>query len=95
MPYAFSQDVPIDAATYHRVSGLIGDEPPQGMVSHVVVELPDGGLRITDVWESEEACNKFGDTRLMPALRTVLGDEMMDMPPPPREELAVVHVWQP
>jgi hypothetical protein len=34
MPFAFTQDVPIDAATYGRIRDGIGDEPPPGLIVH-------------------------------------------------------------
>jgi hypothetical protein len=40
----------------------------------------DGGMRIVDVWESEEAYNGFREARLMPAVKEVLG-EVPDQPP--------------
>ena len=53
MTYAFTQDVPIDAALYSRVLDGLGDEPPKGLIVHLAVERPEGGLRYFDVWESE------------------------------------------
>ena len=53
MPYAFTQDVPIDAATYARIRDGIGDEPPPGLIVHLAIERPEGGLRYITVWESE------------------------------------------
>ena len=53
MSYAFTQDVPIDAAVYRRVLDGLGDEPPKGLIVHLAVERPEGGLRYFDVWESE------------------------------------------
>ncbi len=50
MPYAFTQDVPIDAAFYQRVIDGLGDEAPKGLIAHLAVERPEGGLRYSDVW---------------------------------------------
>ena len=46
MTYAFSQDVPIDAAMYKRITDRLGDDPPPGLIAHLVVERPEGGLAL-------------------------------------------------
>ncbi len=38
MTYAFSQDVPIDAAIYRRITNSLGDELPKGFISDIAVE---------------------------------------------------------
>jgi hypothetical protein len=45
------------------------DWPVDGLLSHAAGEAP-GGFRVVDVWESEEACNRFGDV-LMPILQEI------------------------
>jgi hypothetical protein len=45
------------------------DWPVDGLLVHVAGEGPDG-FRVIDVWESEEACKKFGDA-LGPHLQEV------------------------
>jgi hypothetical protein len=40
MPFAFTQDVPIDAETYARIRDGIGDEPPEGLIVHVGAAPP-------------------------------------------------------
>ena len=52
MTFAFTQDVPIDATFYGRIAEGLGDAPPEGLVVHLAVERPEGGLRYIDVWES-------------------------------------------
>ena len=37
------------------------DWPVEGLLVHVAGEGPSG-FRVVDVWESEEACNRFGET---------------------------------
>ncbi len=95
MPYAFSQDVPIDAAFYARIKNGLGEAPPKGLISHVAVERPDGGLRYIDVWESEEDWDRFAEERLHlvvhPLLAEIFGDELP--PEPERTPLRIVDVW--
>jgi hypothetical protein len=45
------------------------DWPVEGLLVHVAGEGPNG-FRVVDVWESEEACNKFGEI-LGPVLQEV------------------------
>jgi hypothetical protein len=45
------------------------DWPVEGLLVHVAGEGPNG-FRVVDVWESEEACNKFGEM-LGPVLQEV------------------------
>ncbi len=42
------------------------DWPVEGLLMHVAGE-GEHGFRVVDVWESEEACRKFGD-KLRPVL---------------------------
>ena len=93
--FAYTQDVPIDATFYRRITDGLGDDPPPGLLAHLAIERPEGGLRYIDVWESEEACERFVEERLHPAvhglLHEVFGD---DLPPEPdRPALAAIHVW--
>jgi hypothetical protein len=95
MTYAFTQDVPIDAAFYRRITDELGDVAPEGLVVHLAVELAEGGLRYTDVWESEQDWDRFVEQRLHPVvhglLREVFGD---DLPPEPEQTpLPVIHAW--
>ena len=93
--YAFTQDVPIDAATYRRITDGLGDEQPKGLIVHLAIERPEGGLRYIDVWESEADWDRFAEERLHPVvhgmLRAVFGDTLP--PEPPRELISVIHVW--
>lgn len=95
MAYAFTQDVPIDAAFYGRISEGLGDDPPPGLIAHVAVEKPEGGLRYIDIWESEEAWDRFGEERLHPVVHALLGEVFgSDLPSEPeRTPLPVIHVW--
>ncbi|MGD0440524.1 MAG: hypothetical protein ABSB52_07820 [Acidimicrobiales bacterium] len=97
MTYAFTQDVPIDAAFYKRITDGLGDEPPKGLITHIAVERPEGGLRYIDVWESEADWDRFAEERLHPVVHGLLGEVFgTELPPEPaRNELSVLHVWHP
>ena len=45
------------------------DWPVEGLLVHIAGES-EHGFRVVDVWESEDACRRFGDT-LMPVLEEV------------------------
>ena len=97
MPYAFTQDVPIDASFYERIVEGLGNEPPKGLINHMAVSRPEGGLRYIDLWQTEEDWNRFAEERLHPVvhglLSEIFGDELP--PEPERTVLSVVHVWGP
>lgn len=95
--YAFVQDVPIDPAFYRRIVEGLGDEPPKGMISHLAMELPGGGLRYVDVWESEADWDRFAEERLHPVMHPMLGEIFGDTLPdePDRAEQKVVDYWAP
>jgi hypothetical protein len=95
--YAFTQDVPIDAAFYRRIINGLGESIPEGLVSHLAYELPGGGLRYVDVWLSEGHWERFAEERLHPVVHPLLA-ELFDgeLPPePPRQKLSAVDHWGP
>jgi len=47
----------------------VGDFPPDGMEYHVCF-LQDGNVRVSEIWDSREQLNAFGE-RLMPVLQEV------------------------
>ncbi len=93
--YAFTQDVPIDAAFYRRIIEGVGDEVPDGLISHLAYELPDGGLRYVDVWDSEAHWDRFAEERLHPVVHPLLADLFggSTPPEPPRTALAAIDHW--
>ena len=97
MPYAFVQDVPIDAAFYRRITDGLTETVPDGLIVHIAVERPEGGLRYIDVWNSEQDWDRFAEERLHPVVHGLLGEVFGDdLPPEPdRITQALVHVWMP
>jgi hypothetical protein len=71
MTYGFIQDVPANAEIYGLIKGKLGDDPPPGLIAHVVMER-EGGLRYIDVWETEAAWDQFREERVEPAVTEVL-----------------------
>src|SRR3954452_3142272 len=73
MVYAFTQDVPIDAEFYGRITDALGTEPMDGLLMHLCVRNPAGGLTYIDVWESEEQCSRAFQERVHPAVDAAFG----------------------
>jgi hypothetical protein len=53
------------------------DWPVPGLLAHIAGQA-EGGFRVVDVWESEEAFNRFGE-HLMPVLQEVGVQETPDV----------------
>lgn len=58
---------------YERVAAEahVDAERPSGLVIHTASEMPDGSVRIVDVWESEDRVDEFERARLIPAFAAV------------------------
>ena len=97
MPYAFVQDVPIDAAFYRRITDGLTETVPGGLIVHIAVERPEGGLRYIDVWNSEKDWDRFAEERLHPVVHGLLGEVFGDNLPPEPDRItqSLVHVWMP
>jgi hypothetical protein len=97
MTYAFTQDVPIDAAFYQRITDGLGGTPPKGLIVHIAMEQPGGGLRYFDVWESEQDWDRFAEERLHPVVHGLLAEIFgTDLPAEPERHPAhVIQVWAP
>ena len=81
MTYACSYEVPAPIEMYREVRRLIGDEPAEGMVAHVVVRS-ETGLRHLEVWDSEDLLGRFHEERVEPAVHQVLkAAGFTEMPP--------------
>ena len=55
---------------YDQVVETLRGQTAQGRIFHVAGPI-EGGWRIVDVWESQEAVNKFFQEQLGPALQEV------------------------
>lgn len=84
MPYAFSQDLDIDKATYLEFSDALGAQTIDGLIVHLLFELPVG-MRYIGIWENEEAFDRFeGRLRL-------LIDSYLEIDSQRREYIGTVH----
>jgi len=95
--YAFQMDVPINAEVYGKIREALGDDEPQGLISHVVVERDGGRLRYIDIWESEEDWERFSDEQLHPVIDRIFAEVGMSglREEPDRTMLKVHDVWGP
>jgi hypothetical protein len=93
MTIAVVQDIAgADFETYQRIMKELGDERPAGLVTHVAGATGEG-MRIIDVWESDDAQQRFLGERLLPARERVLGDLGVEPIPPRVDVLDVQHQW--
>lgn len=72
MAYAYVQDVASSWERYESVAAALVDPLPDGLILHVAGPT-DEGVRIIDVWESEEAWQRFRSERLDPAIAALGG----------------------
>jgi hypothetical protein len=84
VPYVFVQDVAASWEQYTAFARMLA-EPPTGLILHAAGPT-DEGFRIVDVWESEEAWDRFRAERLSSAPTDDL------LPPPLFRELRAAHV---
>lgn len=94
MTYAFIQDVPANERIYAEVAARLGDQAPQGLISHVAIKRP-GGLRYVDVWESQADWERFRDECVDPAVGAVLAGYGIphDHSRVSFEDIEVVDAW--
>lgn len=93
MPYAMVYDVPADENVYRQITAALGDEKPEGLIVHVVLQA-ETGLRHIEVWNSDQDWRRFRDQRLEPAIHAVLtAAGFTHMPPsPPVQEFKLIDV---
>lgn len=72
MPYALVQDVASTWEQYERVAAAQMQPAPAGLILHVAGPT-DEGVRIIDIWESQQAWQYFRAQRLAPAIAALGG----------------------
>ena len=86
MSYAFVEDIAASWEHYGRfAAGLESGPAPKGLLVHVAGPT-DEGIRIVEVWESEEAWARHADDRPRES------DDTPPHPPSVRRELRPRHV---
>ena len=86
MPIAMMVDHPQGSQEiYDQVRGDVGLDRPAGGVLHVAGPSPNGGWRVIEVFDSEDAAMRFVKERLAPAFKAI------GAPPPPPPAFWPVH----
>lgn len=88
MAYAFVQDVAASWDQYERVTAGLTCPAPSGLIMHLAGPT-DEGFRIIDVWDSEQAFERFKAERLQPALAALGGPSR---PEPTFRDLHAAHL---
>ena len=90
--YAFSVDVAMPVAHYGAVMNELtasGNGAPAERLLHFCSPTADG-FRITEIWESHESADRFGDQAIRPAIIKILGAEAVAGGPPPNNEFDLI-----
>ena len=87
MAYAFVQDVASSWEQYERVAAGLTNPAPPGLIMHLAGPT-DEGVRIIDVWDSEDEFKRFQAERLRPAVAALGG------PSRPEPTFRDLHVAQ-
>jgi hypothetical protein len=61
MSYALVEDVAASWESYERFAADLEQSLPEGLILHAAGRT-DEGVRIIEVWESEEAWRRFGES---------------------------------
>jgi hypothetical protein len=80
MAWGFIGELPISRDEYDRLNAEIAEDP-QGLILHTAAEH-GGGMRIIDVWESEDAYRRFEEQTLFPAMGRAGLEPPQGEPPP-------------
>jgi hypothetical protein len=70
--FAFVQDVAASWDQYERVTASLMDPAPAGLLLHIAGPTEEG-FRTIDLWESEQAWQRFQAERLAPAIAALGG----------------------
>jgi heme-degrading monooxygenase HmoA len=85
MAVLLTMDAPVSLEDATAVGNAmdIYDNPPDGLIAHVMTKTPDG-MHVVDIWESREDFEKFNEERLMPATQQVMTERGISMDPLPQ-----------
>ena len=79
------------SSTAAPVGSSAACNPPAGLVVHTHY-LDHGSVHVVDVWDSEEAFDRFQETTLMPAMQKVAAAHGMDMSQGPAPDTTISTV---
>lgn len=88
--YAHQMDVEQPLAMWDAVHAEVtkktGKDLPDGCLLHMVTATA-AGFRVTEVWESHEAADRFDNEVRRPIIERIGGADAVAAGPPPSEEL--------
>jgi hypothetical protein len=86
MPVLLTFDIPVSREVVKAVGDemRVHDDPPDGLIAHVLTETPDG-CHVVDIWDSGEHFQRFRDARLLPAMGKVMAAQGIAAPDGPLE----------
>ena len=87
MAYACVQDIASSWDSYERAAATLVDPVPAGLIVHVAGPTDDG-VRIIEIWDTEEAWEQFREARLAPAIAALRG------PARPEPTFRALHTHQ-
>ena len=64
----------------NREMGVRKDKLPEGLIHHFATRTKDD-FNIFEVWESQEAFDRFANDRLLPALKKLVGAQAPQIQP--------------
>jgi quinol monooxygenase YgiN len=64
----------------NRELGVHKDKLPDGLIHHFATRTKDS-FNIFEVWESQEAFDRFANDHLLPALKKLVGEQASHMQP--------------
>jgi hypothetical protein len=85
------EGVPVDMVKAVTAAMDVASNPPAGLIVHTA-HATSGGVRITDVWESEEAFRDFEKNTLAPAVQKV--SEQAGMPAPDAPPVDIYEAFE-
>jgi hypothetical protein len=70
------QEFPATLEQYEAVNAELDsrNNPPEGLILHTGGQVGDG-MRVIDVWESQDAYERFMNERLLPTIERVAGED--------------------
>jgi hypothetical protein len=86
--YAFHLDVPMPIALYDQVQQELkssGKATPAERLLHICAATADG-FRVTEIWESHEAVDRYGEEVMRPTIAKIAGEEAVAGGPPPNQD---------
>jgi hypothetical protein len=95
MTYAFVQELPFTQDVYQRFLAALDGDPPDGLVVWVGEKVGES-VRLTQVWDSEDAYERFAKGRLSSVTQDGFFASTEYAPPetePARQPVTIYNVW--